>query len=121
MSKPVSYIELHTSDPAKAKSFYGQLLSWRFEELQFPGVQYTLIKTGGELQGGVMKAEDPKAPTMWLSYLTVDDLDATVAKAKSLGGKIVRERTEVKGEGFFAVIADPTGGTIALWEALRKQ
>src|SRR5229473_5840934 len=39
MSKPVSYIELHTSDPAKAKSFYGQLFSWRFEELQIPGMQ----------------------------------------------------------------------------------
>ncbi len=121
MSKPVSYIELHTSDPAKAKSFYGQLFSWRFEELQIPGMQYASIKTGGELQGGVMKSEDLKAPPMWLSYLTVESLDATVAKAKSLGGSILKGRTEVPGEGFFAVIADPTGGTIALWEALRKQ
>jgi predicted enzyme related to lactoylglutathione lyase len=58
---------------------------------------------------------------MWLSYLTIENLDATVAKAKSLGGSIVQGRTEVPGEGFFAVIADPTGGTIALWEARRKQ
>ena len=121
MSKPVYYVELHTSDPAKAKSFYGQLFSWRFEDLQIPGMQYASIKTGGELGGGVMKEEHPKAPSMWLSYLDVDNLDATVAKARSLGGTILKERTEVPGHGFFAVIADPTGGTIALWEALKKQ
>jgi predicted enzyme related to lactoylglutathione lyase len=119
MSKPVTFIELHTKDPAKAKAFYGQLFAWRFEDI--PGMQYTLIKTGGELGGGVMKSENPKEPPMWLPYLTVENLDATVAKAKSLGASIVRERTEVPGEGFFAIVADPTSATIALWEAARRK
>ncbi len=121
MAKPVTYLELHTKDPAKAKTFYGQLFSWRFEDLQIPGMQYTMIKTGGELGGGVMKSENPKEPTMWLPYLTVEDLDATVAKAKSLGASMVKERTEVPGEGFFAIVADPTGATIAFWEAARRK
>ena len=92
MAKPITYLELHTPDPAKAKAFYGQLFSWRFEDLQIPGVQYSMIKTGGELQGGVKTPDGPKAPTMWLAYLTVDDLDATVAKARSLGGGILSRR-----------------------------
>jgi predicted enzyme related to lactoylglutathione lyase len=123
MAKPVSYLELHTSDPAKAKAFYGQLFSWKFEELKIPGMYYESIRTGGELGGGLMKTDHPKAPPMWLSYLTVDDLDATVSKVRSLGGSVIKERTEVPGEGWFAVVADPTGATFALWQAAsqRKQ
>jgi len=123
MAKPITYLELHTPDPAKAKAFYGQLFSWRFEDLQIPGMQYSMIKTGGELQGGVRTPDGPKAPTLWLAYLTVEDLDAAVAKARSLGGSILKERTEVANEGFFAVIADPTGAVFAIWQeaARRKQ
>jgi uncharacterized protein len=120
MGTTVSYVELHTPDLGKAQSFYGQLFGWKFRDAAIPGMQYATIDTGAKLGGGMTKTPDPKVPPMWLNYINVENLAKAASRARELGAKILKEPTEVPGQGSFVVLADPTGATFALWEEARK-
>jgi predicted enzyme related to lactoylglutathione lyase len=114
MKSAISYFELHTPDPARAQAFYGELLNWKFKDLKIPGQEYFEVQSGGDLPGGMLRAGGG-APAGFLSYFAVANLDASLAKAKSLGATVVKDRTDIP-EGSFAVITDPVGATLALWQ-----
>jgi len=59
----------------------------------------------------------PGAPSMWLSYVNVDDIKASTAKAKSLGATLIRDVTEIPNVGWFSIFTDPTGAMLALFQA----
>lgn len=114
MANPFVHVELMTTDVAKAKAFYTGLFDWQLEDI--PGMDYTLIKVGAGTGGGMMKTPNPNMPSSWLAYVLVDDAAATTEKARSLGATIQKEVTEIPGVGWFSVISDPTGATLALWQ-----
>jgi uncharacterized protein len=117
MGNPFVHVELNTTDVAKAKGFYGQLFDWKLEDVPMPdGEAYTLIGVGQGTGGGLMKHPQPGAPSFWLAYVLVDDIDAATQKAKLLGATIKRDVTEVTGMGWLSIIADPTGATLGFWE-----
>ena len=84
-----SWCELMTTDVQAAKQFYTDLLGWTTEEVQVPGMAYTIVQTGGVGIGGIMAipSHAPGAPSQWGIYVTVDDVDATARKAQELGAK----------------------------------
>ncbi len=117
MGNAFVHVELSTTDIAKAKSFYSKLFDWTLEDVPMGGDEtYTMIKVGEGTGGGMMKHPMPGAPSMWLAYVGVDDVEAATKKAKSLGAKVVKDVTEVMGAGWFSVLEDPTGAMIALWK-----
>src|SRR5215213_9534016 len=109
MANPFVHVELHTTDPEKAKGFYSQLFSWKLEDMPMEGMTYTMIQPGEGTGGGLMKQMMPGAPSAWLAYVIVDDVKAATSKAKALGVTIIREATEIPGMGSFSIITDPTG------------
>ena len=117
MANPFVHVELNTNDLPKAKAFYGKLFDWKFEDMPTAVDPYTLIKVGDGTGGGMMVNPIPNAPSWWLAYVLVDDVAAATKKAQSLGAKVMKDVTEVKGMGSFSILIDPTGATIALWEA----
>jgi uncharacterized protein len=121
MANPFVHIELNTDSPAKSKEFYGQLFSWKFEDMPspIPGGTYTYIKVGEGTGGGLLKKPMPEAPTMWLPYVLVDNVDETVKKAKKLGAQIILEKMVVK-EGIFGIFLDPSGAALGVWEIIKK-
>ena len=64
----------------------------------------------------MMKTPDEHVPTAWLSYVTVDDVDASTSKAESLGAKVFVPPTDIPDIGRFSVIADPSGATLGLYK-----
>ena len=114
MANPFVHVELLTTDVARAKAFYGELFDWKLEDL--PGMDYTLIDVGEGTGGGMMKTRQPGSPSSWLAYVHVDDAAVATEKARTLGATICREVTEIPGVGWFSVITDPTGATLALWQ-----
>ena len=58
-----------------------------------------MISVGEGTGGGMMKHPMPGAPSMWLSYVLVDDIDAATKKVKALGGTVMKDKTEVHGHG----------------------
>ncbi|MEP7183041.1 MAG: VOC family protein [Betaproteobacteria bacterium] len=119
MANPFVHVELSTTDVAKAKKFYAQLFDWTMEDVAMEGGTYTMIKVGEGTGGGLMKHPMPGAPSMWLSYVLVDDVDAATAKVKANGGTVTKDKTEVMGMGWFALIVDPTGATLGLWQTKK--
>ena len=56
-----------------------------------------------------------EAPSAWTVYVQVNDVDAAVAKAKTLGGNVIVPKTPIPQMGHFAIIADPTGAVFGIW------
>ncbi len=125
MGNPFVWVELGTTDVDKAKSFYGQLFDWKFDTQMMGDMPYTMIGVGEGTGGGMMKHPVPGAPSMWLAYVLVDDLEAATAKAKSLGAKVYQgcDCMEVPGYGALERYHGPDRGdarTMAAQEGLAR-
>jgi predicted enzyme related to lactoylglutathione lyase len=78
---------------------------------------YTMFKHGDKTFGGVMKPMQPGTPPLWLNYVSVTDVDASFAKAKSLGATPVAGPMDIGEAGKIAVFQDPQGALIGLHQA----
>jgi hypothetical protein len=122
MANPFVHVELETSDPAKAKSFYTRLFDWQLDDMPMSdGSTYSIIKVGEGTGGGMMKSPLPGNQSMWLAYVLVDDVRKATEKARSLGATVCKDVTEVPGMGWFSIFNDPTGAMLALWQPQKKQ
>jgi predicted enzyme related to lactoylglutathione lyase len=121
MANPFVHVELATTDLDKATSFYQSLFDWKLNDMDMGGgMSYTMIDVGEGTGGGMMKHPMPGAPSGWLAYVSVDNVAAATAKAKSLGATVLREVTEVPNAGSFSIIVDPTGAMLGLWQPKQK-
>jgi hypothetical protein len=115
--------ELVTGNVDKAKAFYTGLFGWDYDEMDMGEFTYTSAKIGEDWIGGLM----PMLSTMcaevqpyWGSYFAVDDVDASAAKVKELGGQVFREPWSVEGVGRVALVGDPTGAAFMLFKPARQ-
>jgi len=121
MANPFVHVELQTTDTKKARDFYNRLFDWKLEDAQVPGFgTYTMIGVGEGTGGGMMQQMQPGAPSAWLAYVLVDDLKGATEKAKANGATVLRDITEVPNMGAFAIITDPTGANIGIWQPKAK-
>lgn len=124
-----SWLDLATTDQDGAKSFYTDLFGWSYQDnpMEVNGEQqmYSMASIGGETVAGIFtqmpQMREQGIPPMWQVYLTVEDVDASAAKAKALGGKITVEPMDVEPMpgmkvGRMAVIQDPGGAHASLWQ-----
>jgi uncharacterized protein len=110
--------ELMTTDMEKAKAFYGGLLGWTAQDMPMgPGSSYRIYSAGGKQAAGSM-ASPPGMPSAWLTYIGSEDADATVAKLKELGGKVLAPPTTVPDMLRFAVAMDPLGAAFGVLQGL---
>jgi len=118
------WMELATTDAPAAKDFYGRLFGWSPEDTPIgPGMVYTMLRLRGKdvgaLYGMPPEMSGAGVPPHWLSYVSVADVDEASEKARSLGGRLVREPMDVMDVGRTSVIADLRGATFALWQARK--
>ncbi len=114
--------ELSTADQAGAEKFYCALFDWTVEKTPMgPDAHYTIFQLDGNpvAAGATMQAEQKAQgiPPHWLSYVSTADVDASLKQAERLGGKAIAGPFDVMEHGRMAVLADPTGGVFALWQA----
>jgi predicted enzyme related to lactoylglutathione lyase len=109
-----SWCELLTTDVPEAKRFYSKLFGWTLEPAPMPGMEYTLVKYGGEQMGGIMSMLPgcEGMPPSWGAYVTVADVDATAKLAVEMGGKVLVPPQDIPHVGRFCVLQDPQGATI---------
>ena len=113
--------ELGAADPKKAFAFYSELYGWGVKEMEMgPAGTYRILQREGKDAGGIGPQHEG-APVMWLSYVQVDDVDASAAKAGKLGGKVLQGGFDVPNIGRMAVIADPHGAVFALYKSAQPQ
>ena len=117
-----SWLDLGTTDLGGAEKFYGGMFGWSASrEPAGEGMVYSMQTIGGKSVAGIynQRPEQKAAgmPPMWLTYITVDDIDATAAKVAPAGGSVMQEPMDVMDVGRMALIVDPSGGVVALWQA----
>jgi uncharacterized protein len=110
------WTELATTDLEAAKKFYTELLGWQLHTSNVAGMDYNEIGVGAERIGGIhqMGPEFAGAPSHWMAYVAVEDVDAKARRVEELGGKVCVPPTDIPNVGRFTVITDPTGATLSL-------
>lgn len=106
-----SWLQHSSADPAAARKFYETVLGWTVSEMPMKdGSSYPAIVVGDGPVGGFSPMPGDGG---WLTYITVDDVDARLDKAKAAGATIVSEAMTAPGVGRMATIADPFGARLA--------
>lgn len=119
---PVGRILWHdlTVDRAdEVRGFYERVVGWSSEPVDMGDYEdfEMLVPDGGDAVAGVCHARGPNAglPAQWLMYVGVEDLEASVRRCLEMGGAVVAEPAETAGARH-AVIRDPAGAVVALYE-----
>lgn len=124
-----SWTDCGAPDQRAAKVFYSGLFGWSYDDnptdmagdgnVQF----YSMAKRDGSYVGAISPQTphdtDAGTPAHWSVYLTVDDIDATTAKASELGANIFMGPMDVFEAGRMSVVGDPTGAAILFWQPLQ--
>lgn len=115
------WVDLSTTDVDAAKAFYGGLFGWTFEDTMTPmGPVYTTCFIDGGRVAGIGPQPPGMAeqgvPSMWNSYVIVEDVDAVCAAATAAGGFVAMGAMDVMTQGRMAVIGDPSGAVCGLWQ-----
>jgi predicted enzyme related to lactoylglutathione lyase len=114
--------ELQSADLSLALPFYQQLIGWGTRAWPLPdGSVYTLFGPEGEYVAGAQahSAEETGEFRGWLSYVHVEDVDGTAARAVELGGTVILAPHDIPDVGRSAVLQDPEGALIALMRFLQ--
>jgi uncharacterized protein len=106
------WFELVSKDPKKAQAFYGDVLGWKVQAFPMGDQTYEMIYAGDTMIGGYAAPKSDRHPSHWISYVSVEDVDAAVKAAAANGGKVVDAPYEIPGVGRTARIADLQGAEI---------
>lgn len=111
------WADCSATDQDKAKAFYADIMGWESsDEPMGEGQMYTMFHQDGHNVAG-LGPQMPGLPSTWYSYIAVDNVDALMDKVRELGGTVVSEPFDVFENGRMAVIQDPTGAHVSLWQA----
>lgn len=115
MAQPVIHFEISASNREKSVDFYSKLFDWKTSAA--PGFDYSLVEPAGNnsIGGGIGATQGGQKPFVTF-YVGVDDLQATLDKAESLGAKTILPPTPIPGIGACALFADPDGIVIGLFK-----
>jgi predicted enzyme related to lactoylglutathione lyase len=114
-----SWVDLATSDPDGAKTFYTQFFGWTFKDMPAGDTVYTLFfKDEKKVSAMFQLSKDkPGIPPHWKNYVSVENVDETALRIQELGGSILEPAFDVLTSGRLCIAQDPTGAMFALWEA----
>jgi hypothetical protein len=112
----VVHLELHTGDLPEARSFYEHLFGWRPHPIHTPYGCYLGLDLGGGVGAGIVQC--PTTRPLWLPYVNVECIGEATDRARTLGARVLLEPREGPA-GWRSVVAAPSAGEIAFWEAKR--
>lgn len=117
------WIDLAATDAASAKAFYGGLFGWTAQEQQLLGGSITRLRSSAGDVGSLYQLSrtlcDQGVPSHWTSYIQVANLDDALRHACALGGKALVPPLVMPGIARVALIVDPVGAQIGLWEPIE--
>jgi uncharacterized protein len=111
-----SWIDLASKDLEASNAFYGALFGWDADDQGEEMGHYTLMRKGGKSVAGNMRVVNEGQPSAWITYVSVDNADATVDLARKAGGVVHVEPMDIVDIGRMAVFADPEGAAIGVWQ-----
>jgi hypothetical protein len=117
------WFEYVSKDADKAQGLFGELFGWSAKRVPMPDGEYTMIAgPDGKTIGGYATSPDPTATkASWLPFLQVQRAADIAAKVKALGGSVMKDPFKVGDFATMAVILDPPGAPVALWQPVKPE
>lgn len=119
------WVDIMTRDPQRATEFYEGLFGWTHVDMPTTmGPPYTEFFKDGQLVCGLspmMPGVPESVGAFWNSYVIVEDTDATLAKVEPAGGTVTMPAMDVMDQGRMAMVMDPTGAAVGLWQPAAHQ
>lgn len=112
-----SWVDLATSDADAAEAFYTTLFGWTSEDQGEAAGHYRMLRKGGKDVAALYAVGPEQGPPRWNTYVTVDDVDAAVDRVDPAGGTVIAPPFDVLEVGRMAVVSDPAGAIVALWQS----
>jgi uncharacterized protein len=116
------WTDLTTTDQDAAKTFYGELFGWEFED--FPvgeSAVYSIARIDGKDVAAISpqpeQQRDAGVPPAWNSYIAVDSADEALERARHLGAEVHAPAFDVMDAGRMGVVQDPQGAFFLVWQA----
>lgn len=113
------WVDTWQPDADAAVDFYKQLFGWEAEDTMPPdlnGKHYMCRLRGRDVAAVASRPEKAPPVNAWNTYVWVDDVDATVARIEDAGGDVLKEPFDALDGGRIAIIADPAGAAIGIWQ-----
>ncbi|QXJ19968.1 VOC family protein [Actinomadura graeca] len=112
-----TWLDLGIPDLDRAKTFYGTLFGWQFQDVGPEGGHYNMCTLRGEPVAAMMQNPDEQATKFWWNvYFATDDIGEVVDRAAKAGGEVVQPAMDVMSQGRMAIVKDPQGGQFGLWQ-----
>jgi predicted enzyme related to lactoylglutathione lyase len=108
------HFEIPAKDTQKATAFWSGVFGWEFGDSAMPGMEYYMVRTG-EDQGGAVMSSDQAGGGLTI-YFDTDDIDASIAKVRDLGGK-ANDKMPIPHVGWFSACGDPEGNSFSLFQS----
>ncbi len=119
----IGWIDLTVADAVEAREFYRRVVGWESQPVEMGTYQdFCMVPPGHERPvAGICHSRGVNAdlPPVWLVYITVADLSASMERCRALGGEVIVGPRDLGTFGQFCVIRDPTGAGVALIEPPR--
>jgi predicted enzyme related to lactoylglutathione lyase len=114
----IVHVEIPAANVEGAGKFYQDLFGWKIQPM--PEMNYTMWEAGdGDEYGGFPQVSDDNPAGQVLVYIASDNIDADLKNVKKLGGKVLHEKSEIPGMGWFGIFEDPTGNVLALYTSMN--
>jgi predicted enzyme related to lactoylglutathione lyase len=115
----IVHVEIPSVNPKVNAKFYGDAFGWKLEHA--PEFDYWQFRPASGPGGGFPGTNDPAAAKVGevLVYIDTDDIEASLAKIESLGGKTLMPKQEIPGTGWFAFFSDPSGNKLCLYTSMN--
>ncbi len=110
----INHIEFPADDPERAMAFYKAVAGWEFSAME--GMPDYWVFSNGEGYGGAIGVRNGSTGRMIRNYITVDSIDDALAAAERTGGSVTEAKAEIPGMGWFAVVTDPEGSEVGLYQ-----
>jgi predicted enzyme related to lactoylglutathione lyase len=112
-----SWADLATPDLDASISYYGSLFGWDARRTDDAAAgTYCMFSIGGRAVAGAGPLTMGGQPPAWTTYVRVDDADGSTAAFREAGGRALVPPMEVMDQGRFAIVADPGGAVLGLWQ-----
>lgn len=123
MPKPVmgrvGWIDLTVGDAGGVRDFYAKVTGWKPSDVPMGDyADFNMLDSEGVPAAGVCHARGGNAglPRQWLIYVYVPDLDSSLEACRTAGGEVIAGPKSM-GAARYAVIRDPAGAAMALYQA----
>jgi predicted enzyme related to lactoylglutathione lyase len=117
---PFCWHDLAASDPAAALRFYEAVFGWSGAVQHANGGSFLRLRSGGEDVASLYPLSrrhlDVGVPSHWTPYVRVADIDAAARCVRDGGGRVVVAPFAVEGTASIALVADPAGALLGLWQ-----